>query len=149
MNQLKIYVSHSIRGKYGNDATLAQMAVNGQKALKFGHWLRESFSMAKFYIPYEMDLLIRAVGIDPIDIVDELLILDCAIIKNCNGIIFYMPDDYMGGGMQREKKEALKDNKSMLDLPGELLNINDELPELEGYNKIAQFIAEIISCQKS
>lgn len=140
---IKIYVSHSIRGKYGNKATLAQMAVNGQKAMKFGHWLRESFSVAKFYIPYEMDLLIRAIGIDPIDIVNELLILDCAIIKNCDGIIFYMPDDYMGGGMQREKKEALKSNKPMLNILGEVLDISDELPELEGYNKIAQFIAEI------
>lgn len=143
MNQPKIYVSHSIRGKYGNKATLAQMETNGQKAIKFGHWLRESFSTAKFYVPYEMDLLIRAVGIDPIDIVNELLILDCAIIKNCDGILFYMPDNYMGSGMQREKKEALKDNKPMLDLPGKLLTIADELPELEGYNRIAQFLAEI------
>ncbi len=143
MTESKIYISHSIRGKYGNKATFAQMEANNQKALRFGNWLRDSFSTAKFYVPCELDLLLYSAGINPMNIVNELLILDCAIVKNCDGIIFYMPDDYLSGGMQREKTEALKDNKPMLNMPGELLTISNELPELEGYNKIAQFISEI------
>lgn len=150
INKTKIYVSHSIRGKFGKDATHEQMVANCKKAIRFGHWLKQSFPDVEWYIPADHDEFVTIAYEQKWLTEKQILDVDCIIVRDtCSGILFYMPDDYLSGGMRRERIEAIASDKPMLDLPGELLDISNELPELEGYNKIAQFIAEIISCQGS
>ncbi len=113
MKKKLIYVSHSIRGKYGNDATPEQMKVNNDRAIEFGNKLRRQFPGIDFYVPGEMDGFLLRQGVHAIDIVEALLGLDCAIISVSDGVLFYMPDDYISGGMKREEVHAQYVRKSI------------------------------------
>lgn len=141
---LKIYVSHSIRGKHGKDATHDQMVANCKKAIKFGHWLKSSFPEVKWYVPADHDEFVVLAYEQGYLNEKQILDIDCLIIRDtCNGILFYMPDDYLSKGMEREKEEALALNKPILDIPGKLLDISNGLPELAGYAQIADFIERL------
>ena len=90
-----IYVSHSIRGKAGNNATDEEMKQNNGRAIEFGNWLRQRFLDYNFYIPGELDGFLLPRGIKPIKIVEGLMALDFAIIDISVGMIMFMPDDYV------------------------------------------------------
>lgn len=150
MKNLKIYVSHSIRGKHGKDATHKQMIANCQKAIRFGHWLKQSFSGVEWYIPADHDEFVTLAYEKKYLNERQILDVDCTIIRNtCNGVLFYMPDDYLSTGMAIEDGCVVENKISKLQITSNLLSINTGLPELEGYNKIVQFLAEITLCQES
>jgi len=101
MNKV-IYVSHSIRGKLGDNATLESMAENNRKAIEFGAWLKASFPAYKFYVPGALDSFLVLAGINPAKIVEPLMNLDFAVIDLSIGMIVFMPDDYTSNGIRRE-----------------------------------------------
>ncbi len=103
---IKIYVSHSIRGQYGNQATKQQMKENCDRAIAFGNWLRTKFVNVKFYVPGEMDEFLYERGVNPLDAVDGLLELDCNIVAHSDGLIVFALDDYISAGMNKEINHA-------------------------------------------
>lgn len=105
MRRIKIYISHSIRGRYGQDATNKQMQENCQKAVDFGKWLKEKFPNIELYIPGEHDEFVAIAYSKGWLTEKQILDIDCEIINNtCDGILMFMPDDYISTGMKREEK---------------------------------------------
>lgn len=96
---LKIYVSHSIRGKFGADATVGQMRTNCQKAVNFGKLLRTIFPGINWYIPADHDEFVTLAFTKGYLNEDQILDVDCDIIDTCQGLLAYIPDDFISKGM--------------------------------------------------
>jgi len=108
MSKIRAYISHTIRGKYGIDATDKQRKENSERCILFGNALRKEFSMIDFYIPgehHEMDTISFRKGYMT---EEQILDIDCTIISKCNFIIIFAPDDYISTGMQIEIDHAVK-----------------------------------------
>lgn len=106
MNKLSIYVSHSIRGIKGADATHEDMLANNLKAIAFGKELRLAFPDIDFYVPADHDeFVIVAYENNYID-ENGILNIDCKIIDNRDIVLAWIPDQYMSNGMQTEAVHA-------------------------------------------
>ena len=107
MSNIRTYVTHSIRGKFGNDATLEQMEANNQKAIDFGVELRKEFPSIDFYIPGDHDEFVtiayRKNYLDEKQILD----VDCDIVSKCNFLTVFSPDDFISKGMKVEIDYAI------------------------------------------
>lgn len=110
MSKITAYISHPIRGKAGNDATEEDMNNNNLKAKTMGGYLRTLMPNLTLYIPAEMDDFLIPRGIKPVKIVEELLALDCAIIKGRDILLVYNHDGHISDGMQREIDYAKEHN---------------------------------------
>ena len=128
-----IYISHSIRGRLGDKATPESMKANCDKAIEFGNWLRAKFHDVKFYVPGEMDGFLMEHGITPVDLVEELLGLDCGIIGHSDGLIVFEPDDYISGGMCIELAYAEEHGVKTCDVDS-INSASDQLLEQIIYN---------------
>ena len=96
---MKFYLSHSIRGKYGADATATQMKKNCDKAILIANVLRATFPPIEIYCPAEHEAVVtRAFRHGWFD-EKKSLEIDCEIIDTCEGVIIYVPDgDELQGG---------------------------------------------------
>ena len=108
MSNIRAYCSHSIRGKFGKDATLEQMDVNNQKAIKFGGQLAEEFPGIDFYVPGEHDEFVVIAYLKGYLDEKQILNVDCDIVSRCNFLIVFSPDDYISRGMRREIDHAVE-----------------------------------------
>ena len=99
---MRLYVSHSIRGRAGRSATAEQMNLNCQKAIKLGKQLREEFPKHEFYIPADHDLFVQKAYLKGYLTEEQILDIDCDIIKGCDALIIYTPDGYISYGMNVE-----------------------------------------------
>lgn len=113
---MKIYVSHSIRGRSGVDATATEMELNCQRAMGFGKWLKEKFDY-DFYIPAEHDLFVQKAHFKNYLTEKQILDIDCDIISECDAMIIYTPDGYISRGMNIEI-----DYTTEIDLPTITIN---------------------------
>lgn len=113
MSKFLVYVTHSIRGMKGDDATAEDMKINNNNAITFGTILRDLFPDVDFYIPAEMDNLLVAHEINPGGIVKQLLAVDCAIIDSRDLLLVWIPDQYISNGMMVELLHASKINKEI------------------------------------
>ena len=133
--QIKVYVSHSIRGKKGNDATDEDMQHNVTLAIMFGQTLRRKFPRVDFYVPGDHEFppignLLRKKYIT----VEQILEIDCDIVRQCAFVIAYAPDSYLSRGMKKEIEYAGENGIPIivifrLDRTGENL-INRQIQEL-------------------
>ena len=102
MSKIRAYIGHSIRGKFGIDATDKQRDMNSKKAVEFGKQLSEKFPNIDFYIPglhQEFDCVAERKDY----LTDkQILDIDCVIISRCNFIVVFSPDDFISKGMQIE-----------------------------------------------
>ena len=99
---MKIYVSHSIRGKYGNNATNEQMKANCAKAMQFAKLLRLNCTGIEYYVPAEHDEWITLAFQQGIITDTQILSIDCDILDTRDGLLVYTPDGYISGGMTTE-----------------------------------------------
>jgi hypothetical protein len=106
----RAYVSHSIRGKHGKDATDEQMEENNEKAKAFGRLLSKEFPTIDFYVPGEHDELVLIAYRKDYLTEEQILDVDCDIVSRCNFLIVYSPDDYISRGMQVEVDHAVRNN---------------------------------------
>ena len=96
---IKIYVSHSIRGKYGNNATHAQMKENCDTIIEIVKRLRKTFSKVDFYVPAESEPFVQRAFDKKYMDEKQILDVDCSIIDSCDAVIMYIPeDDELQGG---------------------------------------------------
>ena len=120
---IRAYLSHPIRGKLGDNATDESMEANNDKAKVTGNLIRVGVPDLSVYIPAEHDNFLLSHGVIPVNMVEELLALDCAIIHDCDLILIYAHEYHLGHGMQREYDYAIKHN-----IPMVVFNsINDEV----------------------
>jgi hypothetical protein len=104
---MKVYISHSIRGKMGKDATTEYMQENNQKAIEFCNQLKEEFPTIDFYCPGEHDEFVLIGYKEGILTEEQILQIDCQIVAKCSLLINYSPNGYLSKGMVRENNEAL------------------------------------------
>ena len=102
MKEIRAYISHSIRGRQGVNATAEQMEANNQKAIEFGKQLIEEFPTIGFYIPGAVDEFVKPAFDKGHLTLKQILDVDCDIISRSNFIIVFAPDDYISGGMKVE-----------------------------------------------
>lgn len=104
--RIRVYVSHSIRGKKGKDATDEDMRRNNNLAIIFGQALRRKFPGVHFYVPGDHDeFVIIAYGKKYIT-EKQILDVDCAIVEQCHFVLAYSPDGYLSKGMKIEIEYA-------------------------------------------
>jgi len=108
MSKIRAYVSHSIRGKHGKDATDEQMEANNQRAIEFGKKLKTQFPTVDFYIPAEHDEFVLLAYRKGFLNEDQILNVDCDILAKRHFLIAYCPDDYISKGMFIEIGKAQK-----------------------------------------
>lgn len=140
---MRIYISHSIRGKFGIKATKEQMTKNCKKAIKLGKWLRENFPDIIWYVPAIHDEFVSIAYIRGYMTEEQILNVDCELIKGCSALLVYSPDNYISGGMKTEIDFACKNF-----IPTDYVYPVDcwsdtNLPHKVGKQKIEYFIKEI------
>lgn len=101
-NKIRVYISHSIRGKFGNAATNKQMEANNQKAIDFGKQIAAEFPNIDFYIPGEHDEFVLIAYNKDYLTEKQILDVDCNIVSRCNFLVVYSPDDFISKGMKVE-----------------------------------------------
>ena len=106
-NQIRVYVSHSIRGKKGKDATEEDQRHNVNLAVIFGQTLRRKFPRIDFYVPGDHEfppvgMLLQKKYIT----VRQILDVDCGIVQQCAFVIAWSPDGYLSSGMKKEIEYA-------------------------------------------
>ena len=109
---MKVYISHSIRGKAGKYATPTQMKDNCDAIIAIATKLRQTIPIAEFYVPAESEPFVqRAYDSGYIDEA-EILNVDCKIIKDlCDAVIVHIPDgDELQGGRLVEWQFAIDNN---------------------------------------
>jgi hypothetical protein len=120
---IRAYISHPIRGKLGDDATDESMATNNTIAKAAGKEIRDALPDLQLYIPAEHDDFLLLHGVIPVNMVEELLALDCAIVHDCDMMLIYDHEFHLGHGMQREYDYAMANN-----IPIVVFNeVNDEV----------------------
>ncbi|KKK98171.1 hypothetical protein LCGC14_2645410 [marine sediment metagenome] len=111
---IRAYLSHPIRGILGDDATNESMNINNDQAKVTGNLIRAGIPDLQVYIPAEHDDFLLKNGVTPVNMVEELLALDCAIAHDCDLILIYDHQFKLGHGMQREYDYALANNIPMV-----------------------------------
>lgn len=113
---MRFYVSHSIRGAKGADATPADMKANCDRVIKIANEIREALPSIELYVPAEHEFppvgyLLREGYVTT----ENVLKVDCMIIDECDGIIvFSPPDDPMCGGRTIEYEHAIVTSKPVI-----------------------------------
>ncbi len=109
--KIRVYVSHSIRGIKGADATNEDMVANNVKAVAFGKELRRRFPNVDFYIPGDGDEFVMLAYQSKFLDEYEILNVDCQIIDVRDVVLAYIPDQYISNGMLIEVQHAHKTGK--------------------------------------
>lgn len=105
---MRFYLSHSIRGKYGANATNTQMKANCDRAILIANVLRATFPSIEIYIPSEHEDFVGITYRDGYLNEKQILEIDCKIIDGCEGVIIYVPEgDTLQGGRKIEYNHAL------------------------------------------
>ncbi len=114
---MKFYLSHSIQGKYGKDATPTQMKENCDAAISIADAIRATLKNAtvEIYTPAEHEDFVGIAYRDEYLTIEQVLEIDCKIIDTCDGVIVYVtPDDPLNGGRLVEYCHAEKTNKPVM-----------------------------------
>lgn len=112
---MRFYLSHSIRGKYGNDATPTQMMEQCQRAIMIANIIRATFPLIELYVPAEHEDFVQRAYRCGYLTEQQILDVDCMIIDDCEGVLIFAPiDDPLQGGRQIEWEHALAINKSVI-----------------------------------
>ena len=109
---MRYYLSHAIRGKVGPDASHDVQAKNCAAAIRVADYLRNLFPKLELYVPAEHEDFVQLAYDGGYLEEREILEIDCLIINNLDGVIFYVPDgDEFQGGRKIEYNHAVATNK--------------------------------------
>jgi hypothetical protein len=101
-----VYLSHSIRGKYGKDATEEQMQANNNRAIAFGNELKVKYPSVDFYVPGEHDEFVLYAYKHNYLTEQQILDVDCRILEKRSMLVVYVPNGYISNGMRVEIDHA-------------------------------------------
>lgn len=110
MIKIRFYVSHSIRGSAGKNATPIQMKANCDAIIVLVKQLREVIPVADFYIPAEHEDFVLHAYRSGYLTEKQILDVDCQIISDtCDAVIVYVPEgDTLQGGREIEFDYAIE-----------------------------------------
>lgn len=109
---MRYYLSHSIRGKYGKDATPTQMKENCDRILDIASEIRLELPSVDLYVPAEHEDFVYIAFHNGYLTEHQVLEIDCKIIDTCDGVIVFSPsDDPIQGGRLVEYEYARNTNK--------------------------------------
>lgn len=130
---MRFYLSHSIQGKYGKDATNTQMKENCNKAILIANVIRNALQI-DIYVPAEMeDFVLPAIHKGYLT-VKQVLDVDCTIIDGCEGVIIYVPKgDELQGGRKVEYDHAVAHGKPVF--------VFDNVEQI--INRLAEYLLHI------
>lgn len=97
MKQIKIYMSHAIRGAKGKDATETDMRANNQAAMRAANIIRRTLRpiearygcKIEIYCPADHDEFVMIAYRFGLLTEKEIFQVDCKIIKRCQALIWY------------------------------------------------------------
>ncbi len=95
----RAYISHSIRGKLGTNATPESMAENNRLAHESAVAMRCILPEVHLYVPGEHDEAINLLYQDGRLKEEDILWADCEIVRNCAFLIAWTPDGFISTGM--------------------------------------------------
>lgn len=131
MKQIKIYMSHAIRGSKGPDATDADMKANNLAAMRAGRVIRAWLHPlpVELYVPADHDEFVLIAYRKGYLVERDILTVDCDIVAGCDALIWYSG---LGpsGGAEIEMTYARRCGIPIFDLP--LLN-EPHLSDLEEF----------------
>lgn len=107
---MRAYLSHTIRGQKGNDATDEDMSINCNAALEVGTRIRKLIPQLGLHIPAEHEEFVSRAYRNGYMNEKEILDVDCQIINDCDLIFILVKDGWIGGGIGVEIKYAQKQN---------------------------------------
>lgn len=112
---MRYYLSHSIQGKYGEDATPTQMKEACDQAIEIANRIRTALPSVELYVPAEHEDFVGISYADKYLTRDQILEIDCKIIDRCDGVIvFSPPGDPIQGGRATEREHAVATSKQVL-----------------------------------
>lgn len=110
-SRISCYLSHSIRGKKGKDATREDMDANNEKAIEFAKRLRIWFPKLDLYAPAEHDEFVIEAFMHGFITESNILVTDCNILLKRDFLLVYTPDGFISNGMGVEIGCAQRYNK--------------------------------------
>lgn len=124
---MQIYLSHSIRGRFGAAATKEQMDFNCEAALRFGRWVRKEFPQIDIYIPAESEPFVGAAYWHEFLSEEQILRVDCEILNTCDGMIVFAPDNFISKGMSVEVEWCKEHKIPYLLVSEQMLKIKESI----------------------
>jgi hypothetical protein len=100
--KLKVYFSHRIRGKSGENATIEEINKNRQDAMEVCSKIRETFPQLDIYCPAEADEIVTLMYNNKTITEKDMLDADCEILGKRDLVIAYCKDGYKSRGMNVE-----------------------------------------------
>lgn len=96
---MRVYFSHSIRGKLGADCPLVTQIENCAAALEMANEIRAACSWAELYVPAEHEDFVQKAYDKKYMTEKQILDVDCEIVSECDITIVYVPagDELQGG----------------------------------------------------
>lgn len=110
MKKLRFYVSHSIRGVKGSNATGQDMETNNQRAIDWANSARIAFPNIDFYVPGEHDEFVSIAHRKGYLSEYTILDVDKDLLRRRDGLIVFTHDGYIGGGVGEEIRCAQENN---------------------------------------
>ena len=109
---MRYYLSHSIRGKEGPEASHNTQAQNCRDAILVATTLRKLFPKLTLYVPAENETFIQ-IAYDTGHLSEkQILDIDCRIIDSTDGLLVYVPQgDELQGGREIEYDHAIATGK--------------------------------------
>ena len=107
---MEVYLSHSIRGKLGNDSTPESLNKNCLAAIEVGNKIRLECPWANIYIPAEHESFVQKAYNKGYMTERQILDVDCDIIAEHDILIIYVPEgDELQGGRLVEYNFAINE----------------------------------------
>ncbi len=107
---MKVYLSHSIRGKLGSDSTPESLNENCFAAIEVGNKIRLECPWADIYIPAEHESFVQKAYDKDYMTERQILDVDCDIIAEHDILIIYVPEgDELQGGRLVEHDFAINE----------------------------------------
>lgn len=112
---MRFYLSHSIRGRHGKNATPTQMKSNCNRIKDIADQIRWEIPSVELYVPAEHEDFVYIAFKDKYLTEHQVLKIDCKIIDRCDGVIVFSPeDDPMQGGRAVEYEHAVATSKPVV-----------------------------------
>lgn len=108
---MRYYLSHSIRGTAGPEASHDIQTQNCRDAILVANTLRKLFPKLTLYVPAENETFVQ-IAYDTGHLSEkQILDIDCRIIDNMDGVLVYVPQGVLQGGRKIEYDHAVATNK--------------------------------------
>ena len=107
---MRVYFSHSIRGKLGAACPLDQQVENCETAIGMANEIRRSCPEFELYVPAEHEDFVQKAYDKKYLTEKQILDIDCDIIDECDNIIIFVPaGDELQGGRLIEHDHAINE----------------------------------------